>query len=78
VCRIRTPAALPKADQDGPRKPTGNRRIERKISSTSKAHKPEPDQHEKARRRSDEEPPLYDVHDPIPSRTSYQREILHR
>jgi hypothetical protein len=40
---------------------------------TSKAHSPEPDQHKKARRRRDEEPAFYDVHDP--ALTQVLREI---
>jgi hypothetical protein len=44
---------------------------------TSEAHNPEADQHKKGRRRRDEEPALYDVHDPSPL-ASLTRDILPR
>ena len=37
------------------------------------AQQPEPGQHEKARRRSDEEPAFYDVHRPGPHPSSLRR-----
>jgi hypothetical protein len=64
--RSRMPAALPGVALDAPRDPAATGASSAKFHQhpTSKTHKPEPDQHKKARRRSDEEPPLYDVHGP--------------